>query len=122
MLRTSDHQEVVRLIAGRPIAVVYPHRSGGGVDRGGAAVHDPYPVEAPEPVVGDPVVAHPLLGPGQPHTEFLTADQARLRGDTHDVGIPPEPNPGIAQSDDHHPGSDHVVRLRGGSGTNAEIR
>ena len=59
-----------------------------------ACPDDPHPIQSAESVEWDPVVTGPIVGPGQPDSEFLAADQCRFDRDPGDVGMTGEPNRG----------------------------
>ena len=94
------------------MGIAHTNRTGGQIDSGHRAVHGPDPIEFTEPVEGDPVVARPVVGPGQSRAEFLTADQTRVERDTDDVEAARQTDrsehAGIAESGDHHALSVHV--------------
>ena len=123
-----DDQYVEGLGLRRPVLQADGHGTGVGVQPRQGALHDAHPVEPTQLVEGQPVVAGPALGAGQPATELLSAQQSGLHRDAHDVRVLGQPHgdqaPGVAQASDDDSGTAHAAALvrRGGRGTNFEVR
>src|SRR3954452_18919823 len=64
------------------------------VDPCQGAVYGAHPVQPAELVECNPIGTRPIMRPGQPPAEFLSADQRRLRRDSDDLGVAGPPDGG----------------------------
>ena len=87
-----DDQDVIGFDGGDAVGTVQRHLPRGQVDTGQRALNGAHPIEAVKAVERNPVVPGPVLRPGNPPAQLLSADQTRLRRDAYDLGVLGEPD------------------------------